>query len=189
MEVSIPLVEISLSLLPCQGKGTTSTVTDLGCALTGKALPEYCLSRPSRTSWRFWFNCKTQNEKKKKNEKRAPSARRVWAGLHMLTKHRLVPRHVHILSYPKRGQPYICFHSSVGYEMLEPSNCWRAAGALWECSVSLTHHPLCFFITCPHLCAARWHCRNGQSVYLRVCVLERKLHSGFVAKDVPQTCL
>lgn len=36
--------------------------------------------------------------------------KRVQAGLHRLTKHRLLPVHVHILSWPKRGQPYICFH-------------------------------------------------------------------------------
>ena len=106
-----------------------------------------------------------------------------------MTKPRLVPRHVHVLSYPKRGWPYICFHSSMRYKMLEHSNYWRAAGTSWECSVSLTHHPLCFSITYPHRRVARYHCRSRHSVYFRVYVLELKLHSGFVAKAVPQTYL
>lgn len=49
--------------------------------------------------------------------------KRVWAGLQRLTKHMLVPIYEHILSYPKGGQPHICFHSSVRYKILEHSNC------------------------------------------------------------------
>ena len=64
----------------------------------------------------------TKTKERKRMRKEPKRQKRAWAGLHRLTKHRLVPGHVHILSYPKRGQPYICFHSSVRYEMLEHSN-------------------------------------------------------------------
>lgn len=73
MQVSIPQQRPPSPSSPAEGK-TLLPVTHLGCALMGKALPEYCLSRPSRTSWRFWFNCKIQKQKRENNEKRAPSA-------------------------------------------------------------------------------------------------------------------
>lgn len=77
LEVSIPLgrYRYPCPTSPAEGK-TLPTVTDLGCALTGKALPEYCLSRPSRTSWRFWFNCKTQKQKAEKEWEESSDARR-----------------------------------------------------------------------------------------------------------------
>lgn len=86
MQVSIPQQRPLSPSSPAEGK-TLLPVTHLGCALMGKALPEYCLSRPSRTSWRFWFNCKTQKQEKK-NEKRAPKChKKACTGLHRLTRH------------------------------------------------------------------------------------------------------
>lgn len=56
-----------------------------------------------------------------------------------------------------------------GYEMLEHSNCWKADGVPWDCSVSPTRQPLCFPITCPHCYAARYHCRSRQCLPEGLC--------------------
>lgn len=71
-------------------------------------------------------NTKTKGRKRMRRELRCQ--KRAWAGLHRLTKHRLVAVHAQFHSYPKRGQPYICFHFSVGYAVLQHLSCQRAAG-------------------------------------------------------------
>lgn len=64
-------------------------------------------------------------------------------------------------------------------------SCWH----LWECSVFLADHPLCFSITRAHHCAARYHCRSRLTVYLRSVCYSWSFTLDLQPKGVPQACL